>query len=221
MVKCTSPGCSKEQYHLGLCTDRLRIENKRRVIQRNKLAPTYGLDRNGKPYENPRYKFYANGDIDGDHWMCVHKPTGLVFAVPFAKPDSNVPISQLVYMAFPGFDSEEVNDFEVNEDSHDKTDAEEREGGANILVDLQLSLPVVSKISTYSLDDLFNGIQYEVAMQAKKRLYEHLIDPDTIFHSFDTIQPDIRERIAQLVLYDIDRNTFAYQIVECRLHALM
>ena len=198
-------------------------------------APTYGLDRNGRPYDNPRYKFYANGDIDGDYWMCVYKPTGTIFAVPFPKPGSKVPISQLVYMAFPGDDAEDaegVNDSGmVVESSHD--DEDEREGGANMLLGLQLSSPVLSSpvlsspvsssTATYysSFDNLFVGLQDEVATRARKRLCEHLIDPDTIFDSFDTIQPDIREQIVRLVLDDINCGTFAYQIVESRVNALL
>ena len=237
MVKCTSPGCSKEQYHIGLCEGSLDIQSKRRVEKkllqeikkyepykhkRNKLAPTYGLGRNGRPYNNPHYKFYANGDVDGDHWMCVYKPTHLIFPVPFPKPASKVPISQLVYMAFPGDNSLEVySQDERDSDMSQETDAEERHISANMLLDLQLLSPVSNASTCSVFDSVFVGLQAKVGIQAKKRLCEHLIDPDAIFDAFHTIQFDIREQIAQLVLDDIDPNTFAYKMVDFRLNALM
>lgn len=261
MVKCSSPGCSKEQYHLGLCEGSLDVQNKRRVedasmvlrgslslkkrdhafkdnvreikkhepykYKRNKLALTYGLDLNGRPYDNPRYKFYATGDVDGDHWMCVYKPTHLIFPVPFPK-ESNMSISQLVYMSFPGDDSSGIY-AEDERYSSRETDAEEEENGANMLLDLQLSSPVdqfeveaKSDAPTYSaFENLFSGLQCDVKAQAKNRLRAHSIDPDTIFLSFNTIQPDIRRRISKLLLEDIDPSTFAYQIIDSRLNAFM
>lgn len=184
-------------------------------------APRYGLDRNGQPYDNPKYKFYANGRTDGKFWMCVHKPSNMQFPVPFSVSKSNV--SQLVYAAF-------TNAMSLKKRDEDKTclasDAEEREGGANMLLNLQSSAVTASAQASSSFasssvfEQLFQGLDATLASNARQRLHNHHIDPYAMFDAFASDSMHVRTCIAELVLHDVNPSTLAHKILSDRLREL-
>lgn len=181
----------------------------------SRVAPRYGLDSNGIPYDNPRYKFYANGKVDGNYWMCVHKPSGTVFPVSFLEPESKVLLSQHVYNTFSDVTIE--NDYNVVEKEEYEEGDSTQFNASNVLMEMSSGsfhhrAPI--------FESLFVGLQEEIGSKAKQNLLNEFINANAMFDQFHILDANLQHKVAKLVLSDIDPSTLAYAIVYHRLDAL-